>query len=137
MRELLQVKAQSSCTLPAQAFNVHGDRKDALDLATHYPLIKAIIWFDEKKPEATAADKIVDWQFSNNPDVLKGFVDWVTTPTNSSDAKDIPYWKLLVSPAHQAVLHTAEPHASRASWRHILRTALPISLQSLAPSLCS
>lgn len=75
-----------------QVLNVHGDSSAALDISQHYPNIRAVFWFDIKKPEANSAYVVVDWTFSGDAQVLAGMKTWLHTPASNGQL----WWKMLV-----------------------------------------
>lgn len=76
---------------------MQGDNNVSRDVSVHFPMIKAVVWFDEKKVEKNTNELPVDWQFSVNPEVLGAFKDFLTQPASEGSAKGQQYWKLLVS----------------------------------------
>lgn len=81
-----------------QAMNVQGDSDIGWDLSVHYPNIRAVCWFDLKKPEGSSNGLVADWGFSS-PAVLRAFKDWLWKPASGGPAKGKQYWKLQVSHA--------------------------------------
>ena len=47
-----------------QVFNVQGNSSQGPDMSVNFPMVKAILWFDEIKTEAQAANALIDWRFS-------------------------------------------------------------------------
>ena len=64
----------------------------ALDMSVSFPMVKAILWFDELKVEAQAANEIVDWRFSANQQILSGLSTFIQEPAQSTGKK---YWLQL------------------------------------------
>jgi hypothetical protein len=49
-----------------QVYNIYGDNSNALDIAQHFPKLKAINWFNWRKIEAEAQYDWVDWTVTSN-----------------------------------------------------------------------
>ena len=79
-----------------QVMNVHGDSSTALDIAKHYPMIRAICWFDMKKSEGSSNGMTADWGFSSYA-VLSSFKQWLFSPAGAGPAQGKQYFKLQVS----------------------------------------
>ena len=88
----------NACCACKQAFSSQGDTANALDLTVHFPMIRAVIWFDELKVEESSNGLDVDWRFSADPQVLAGFLSYLTTPAATGPAQGQQYWKMLVRP---------------------------------------
>ena len=76
--------------------NVHGDSSTAFDIAQHYPMIRAICWFDNKKAEESSNGMTADWRFSSAA-VLSNFKQWLFSPAGTGPAEGQQYFKLQVS----------------------------------------
>lgn len=72
-----------------QVYNTGPDNDNALSISAHFSQIKMIFWFNEIKPERTAADNVVDWSFSRDPEIRDPFVKFVNGQRASTGA---PYW---------------------------------------------
>ena len=57
-----------------QIYNVGGDDDNALDVALHFPKMKAICWFDFRKEESAGCGD-VDWRLCANAAVRDAFLD--------------------------------------------------------------
>lgn len=77
---------------------MRGDSGIGLDISVHYPNIRAVCWFDLKKPEGSSDGLVADWGFSSSS-VLGAFKDWLWTPAIGGPAKGKQYWKLQVRQA--------------------------------------
>jgi len=58
-----------------QVFNISGDRPEAVDVATRFPKLKCVNWFDHLKPEAEARGQWIDWRISAWAPVRSAFID--------------------------------------------------------------
>lgn len=52
-----------------QVYNIYGDNTNALDIAQHFPRMKAINWFNWYKIEAEAQYSYVNWTVTSNSQV--------------------------------------------------------------------
>ncbi len=62
-----------------QLYNISGASGDGPDVATSFPKMKCINWFDHYKREAEAQNQLVDWRASANPLVRNAFVSSLRT----------------------------------------------------------
>ena len=62
-----------------QLYNISGPSADGPDVATSFPKIKCINWFDHYKREGEAQNQFVDWRASANPLVKNAFVSAIRT----------------------------------------------------------
>ncbi|KAK9791841.1 hypothetical protein WJX73_008926 [Symbiochloris irregularis] len=95
-----------------QAFNVQGDSASGPDIFKHYPNIRALLWFDIEKVEATTDGLVADWQFSANKEVRQGLVKHLSQKATYGKAKGVQYWKMLddmVSQGHGEACSRQKP----------------------------
>jgi hypothetical protein len=57
-----------------QLFNISGD-SNGVDIATHFPKLKCINWFDHYKPESEAQGNWIDWRISAHLPLRSAFVE--------------------------------------------------------------
>ena len=62
-----------------QLYNISGASADGPDIATSFPKMKCINWFDHYKREGEAQNLFVDWRASANPMVKNAFVSALRT----------------------------------------------------------
>ena len=62
-----------------QLYNISGASADGPDVATSFPKLKCINWFDHYKREGEAQNQFVDWRASGNPLVKNAFVSAIRT----------------------------------------------------------
>ena len=67
-----------------QVFNIAGPSADGPDVATTFPKMKCISWFDFLKPEGQAQNQFIDWRVSGNPLVRNAYRAAVRTPRNGA-----------------------------------------------------
>ena len=65
-----------------QVLNISGDNADAVDVATHFPKLKCVNWFDHYKREREAQNQWIDWRISAHPLIRSAFVSALRTPRN-------------------------------------------------------
>lgn len=58
-------------------------------MSVHFPKVKAIMWFDEIKPEPQAGGAIIDWRFTGNQQINSGLAMFIKTPAKGTGSK---YW---------------------------------------------
>ena len=61
-------------------------------MSENFPMVKAIMWFDEIKVEAQAGGATIDWRFSGNQQIESGLAMYIQTPAKGSGSK---YWLQL------------------------------------------
>jgi hypothetical protein len=62
-----------------QVFN-SGAYSESADIATYYPQIKCIGWFDQLKREGVAENNLIDWRVSADPEIRTAFVNYLRAP---------------------------------------------------------
>ena len=62
-----------------QLYNISGGGIDGPDVATTFPKMKCVNWFDHYKREGEAQNQFIDWRASANPLVRNAFVGAVRT----------------------------------------------------------
>ena len=62
-----------------QLYNISGASADGPDVATTFPKMKCVNWFDHYKRESEAQNQFVDWRASANPLVRNAFVSALRT----------------------------------------------------------
>lgn len=63
-----------------QVFNVSDEDTGNLNIATHFPKLKCINWFDHYKPEAEIQFDWVDWRISAHPVIREAFLHHLRAP---------------------------------------------------------
>ena len=67
-----------------------GDTTDAMDIPTHLPNLKAIVWFDVRKEEGYFSKDLVDWSLSLDSEVAPAFKAFIT-----DENKNKKWWLFL------------------------------------------
>ncbi len=62
-----------------QLYNISGASADGPDVASTFPKLKCINWFDHYKREGEAQNQFVDWRASANPLVRNAFLSAIQT----------------------------------------------------------
>ena len=65
-----------------QLYNISGASADGPDVASTFPKLKCINWFDHYKREGEAQNQFVDWRASANPLVRNAFLSAIQTLRN-------------------------------------------------------
>lgn len=65
-----------------EVFNLAGDQDFGPDVATHFPKLKCITWFDHYKSEGVAGEQWIDWRVSAHPLIRSAFVKAVRALRN-------------------------------------------------------
>lgn len=75
-----------------QAFNLM-DAPQGPSIATAFPNIKLISWYDVTMRQVEASGNTVDWDVSQQADLRTAFVQYIQTPLVDANGQSIQYWK--------------------------------------------
>lgn len=112
-----------------QVFNVSGDSSNGWDIATHFPKLKCINWFDHYKQEREAQNQWIDWRVSVNPLTRDAFLDFVRTKRNGQTY-------FLMAPEFQREMTPCGIVPVNLPGIIPLSGAIPVALQVKAPANC-
>eukprot|EP00877_Chromochloris_zofingiensis_P004315 jgi/Chrzof1/13885/Cz08g16030.t1 len=76
-----------------QVFNVQNETDVADDIATRFPNIKIVHWFDYRKLEVEAQNNTVDWTISFNDKIRTAFLEFLTKPKVLPNGTQWHYWQ--------------------------------------------